>query len=301
MLWLFVVIFAYFLLAINALIDRHLLSGPIPGPRIYACFIGLLSSIALLLFIPFGFSIPSLNIILISIFAGILFVFALLSLYSAFQKFEASRIIPSVGAIMPLFTLAITYLFFREEISFGFWEVISFIFLILGSILISFDKKTSITLNSLKISIIIAFLFSLYFILSKIVYIDQGFVSGFVWMRIGVFLTGISFLLFPDVRQEIFKKRKSFKLKTMKLFLLNQSMGASATLLQSWAIALAPFGCLAFINALAGTKYIFLLCLAVLFAWKIPYFVREKMTKKILFQKIMAVALISLGLIIFTF
>ena len=124
MLWLIAAIGAYFLFAITALFDRHLLSGHIPGPRVYACFVGILSIFALFL-IPFGFTIPCLEIIGISLLAGAIFILACLSFYSALQKFEASRIVPCVGGILPLFTLCLSYIIFGEQISLDIWNIIS--------------------------------------------------------------------------------------------------------------------------------------------------------------------------------
>jgi drug/metabolite transporter (DMT)-like permease len=298
MLWLIATIVAYFLFAITALVDKHLLSGPIPGPKIYAFYTGILSIFVLFL-IPFGFIIPSIDIIAISFLAGAIFIIAILFFYSALQKFEASRIVPCVGGMLPLFMLVLSYLFFKEQISLGIWEFLSFALLVSGSVLISFQKKGSITLNSLKISILIAFLFSLCFILFKIVYLKQPFLSGFIWIRIGSVLIALCFLIFKDVRQEIFKKRVVFKPKTAKILFFNQSCGAGGSILQSWAISLVPLGFLSFISALEGVKYIFLLCLVALFAWKLPHFVKEKMSKQIFLQKFVAVLLISLGLILF--
>ena len=298
MLWLVAAIVAYFLFAITVIIDRYLLSGPIPGPKIYACFVGILSVFALFL-IPFGFTIPPLWVVGISFLAGAVFVFACCALYFALQKFEASRIIPCIGGILPLFTLLLTYLIFKEHIFLDLWNIISFALLVSGSILITFGKRHSVTISSIKISIIVAFLFSLFFVLSKTVYLEQPFLSGFIWIRIGSFFTGLCFLLFANVREEIFHKQISFKPRTAKIFFFNQSCGAGGSLLQSWAISLVPIGFLAFIDALAGVKYIFLLGLTVLFATKLPHFVKEKISKKILAQKIVAVLLISLGLIFF--
>jgi len=51
MLWIFIIITAYLIFAINALIDNYLLLGP-PNPKSYAFYIGTLGIIALVL-IPF--------------------------------------------------------------------------------------------------------------------------------------------------------------------------------------------------------------------------------------------------------
>ena len=82
------------------------------------------------------------------------------------------------------------------------------------------------------------------------------------------------------------------------IFLFNQGIGAGAFILQNWAIALVPLGFLAFINALEGTKYLFLLIFTILLALKFPKILKEEISKKILFQKIIAILLIGGGLVL---
>ena len=306
MFWIIAAIFSYFLFGATALIDRYLVRGPIPGPRVYVFYVGI-SSIFVLFLIPFAnFLIPSIKEICISFSAGAILILALYSAFWALRKFEASRIIPAVGGILPLFTLVLTYLFFGQQISWNLLDLFSFALLISGSILITYKpsspymRKGKLTIpKSFQISVVIALLFSLYFILSKMVYLEQLFWSGFIWIRLGAVLATLFFLFSKEVREEIFKKRASFKIKTAKVFFLNQFLGAGGTILQSWAIALVPFGFLAFINALEGTRYIFLLILTILISSKFPQVIKEDISKKALFQKLAAIFLISLGLIIF--
>jgi hypothetical protein len=306
MFWIIAAIFAYFLFAITALIDRYLVRGPIPGARVYAFYVGI-SSIFVLFLIPFtDFLIPAAKEISVSFLAGAIFLFALFSAFWALRRFEASRIIPAVGGILPLFTLGLTYLFFEQQISWNLLELFSFGLLISGSILITYKppsphiQKAKLTIpKSFQISVIIALLFALYFFLSKMVYLEQPFWRGFIWIRLGIFFTALFFLLSKEVRKEIFKKQISFKKETAKLFISNQCLAAGGSILQSWAIALAPLGFLAFINALEGTRYIFLLILTILVSLKFPWAIKEDISKKALRQKFAAIFLISLGLIIF--
>ena len=154
-------------------------------------------------------------------------------------------------------------------------------------------------------SAIAAFLFSLTFILAKLVYLEQSFWSGFIWMRIGGFFTGICFLFFVEVRKELFKTRSILRPKTYQIFFFNQGLGALAFVLQNWAVALAPIACIAVINALAGVQYALVLIYTVLVSlispgWAEKHGLKEKITRKILFQKIFAILLVISGLVILT-
>jgi drug/metabolite transporter (DMT)-like permease len=300
MLWLIIAISAYFLFAIVVLGDKYLLSG-LPNPKSYSFYVGVLGILVLFL-IPFvGFSIPEISQILLSLLAGAVFIFALFGLYTGLENFEASRIVPAIGGLLPLFTFGLVYLFScgKEVLTFG--DLPAFILLIFGSCLITFKKGKSITSKSLKLSVITALLFALAFVLAKFVYLSQPFWSGFIWMRIGGFLAAICFIFTREVKKEIFERKFTFQKKTGTFFLLNQTMAAGAFILQNWAIALAPLGFLAFINALEGTKYVFLLIFTTSLSLAQPLWVKkvglkEEISRKILFQKIMAILLIGGGL-----
>jgi drug/metabolite transporter (DMT)-like permease len=308
MFWLTITILGYFLLALVAIIDKILLAGPIPKPKVYAFYVGVLGILALVL-IPFGFDIPDLIGIGLAFLSGGLWVFALIALYSALRRYEASRVIPAIGGMLPLLTLSFSYLFSwqagREIEGFNSLKILSFLLLILGSVLINWEKGKAITKKSLQLSILAALLFSLSFTTAKLVYLEQSFVSGFIWMRIGGFLIALLFIFSKDVREELFNKLKTEnrkplfkKPKIAVLFLFNQGMGATAGVLQNLAIYSAPMAYLAFINALEGTRYVFLLILTIILSLKFPRILSEKISKPILLQKTFAIILIAAGLVI---
>ena len=300
MSWVLITIFAYFLFAITAIIDKYLISGPIPNPKVYVFYMGVLSIFVLLL-VPFGFSIPEPLILLLALLAGAIRIFGSFGFFSALALFETSRVVPAIGGVLPIFTFLLTYFFSGGKEVFNPLEILAFISLVAGTVLISLEKRKSITLKSLQISVLTAFLISLSFLLSKFVYLNQPFWSGFIWIMMGSFLMSFYFFFSKEVKKELFQTKISFKPKTAKIFLTNQVMGASAFILQNWAIALVPLGFLAFVNALEGTKYVFLLIFTILLSLKLPQILKEEISRKILFQKIIAILLIGLGLSLIAF
>ena len=295
MLWLIVTISSYFLFAIVALIDKYLLGGRIPSPKVYAFYVGILGIWALVL-IPLGFLIPEPLIIVLSLFAGAIFIISLFAFFYTLSLFEASRVVPAIGGFLPLFAFVLTYLFSSGKETLSFPEIIAFLLLVLGSVIITWQRSKNISLKSLQISALAALLGALAFVLIKHVYLFQPFWSGLIWMRIGGFLGAGFFLFSKEVREEIFIKRISFKPKTAGIFLFDQLMGSGAGLLQNWAIFLAPLAYVAIITALQGVEYVFLLIFAVLLSLKFPKILKEKVSREILLQKIVAILLIGGGL-----
>jgi len=297
--WLLAAILSYLIFALVVLIDKYLLAGPIPSPKVYVFYIGALGILVLFLAPFVGFSVPQPSQIILSLLAGAIFIYGLFWFYKALRDFEASRVVPAIGGILPLFTLGLVYIFSAGKETLGYFEFFAFILLILGSILITYERSKKISFQSLRISAIAAFFLALSFVLTKYVYLAQPFWSGFIWIRIGSFLMAIFFfLLFKEIREEIFKKKVSFKKRTIGIFLSNQAMGAGAGILQNWAIFLAPLVYVAIINALQGIQYAFLLVFIIFLSLKFPKILKEEISRKLLLQKIIAILLIGGGLVL---
>jgi len=297
MTWLLVTISAYFLLAVVFLIDKYLLSKEIPNPVLYSFFIGL-SGVLLLPLIPFiDFVIPNIPHIILSFLAGVSSVAGLYWFFKALKDFEASRVVPAVGGLVPLFSFFFVYIFSLGKETLSLPGVIAFALLVAGSFLITLEKGKSITLKSLKLCLISSFFYALSFVLAKYVYLSQPFLSGLVWIRIGGVLMALAFfILFPDLKKEIFKKKIAVKNRTAGLFIGNQIAGAGGGLLQNWAIALAPLAYVSIISALQGVQYVFLLIITVFLSLKLPQIIKEEIDRKTLLQKAVAILLIGGGL-----
>ena len=303
MLWLWITISFYFILAIVFLGDKYLLTGAVPKPEVYTFYIGL-SWILVLFLIPFHFAhfyVPRLNQIIISLLAGASYIYGIFWFNKSLCKFEASRVVPAIGAFSPIFTFLIIYLFSSEKQTFSSSGIVAFLLLIFGSVLITSEKQKSINLESLKNSLLAAILFSISFILTKYVYLgQQSFWNGFIWIKFGGVLAAFLFLIFyKGVKGEVFKKREAFPKKTFSLFIFNQSLGAVSNMLQNYAFAIAPLSYIAIIQALQGTQYAFLLIFTVLISLKFPGFIKEEISRKILTQKVIAILFIAVGIAIF--
>lgn len=299
MSWLIVSILSYLVLAIVYLADKYLLTGPIPNPKVYAFYIGVLGILFLILAPFLGFHIPEVRQIILGLLAGAFFIYGLFWLFKALQLFEPSRVVPAVGGILPIFSFLLIYLFLGGKEILKSWEFLAFVLLILGSVLITYQKTKRITLRSLKISAIAALFLAFYFVSAKYVYMEQPFWSGFFWIRIGAFFMALGFLLTPGLRKELSETTANFQKKTAGIFLFNQVAGAGAHVLQNWAIALAPLAYIPIINTLQGTQYVFLLVFAILFSFKFPQILKEEISKEVIFQKLLAILLIGGGLTLF--
>jgi drug/metabolite transporter (DMT)-like permease len=294
MLWLVVIILAYFLLAISAMGDEYLLNGK-PNPKNYSFYTGSLG-VLILLMIPFvGFTMPSPILLIIGLLAGVIFLIANFFYFTALEKFDLSRVAPAMGAFLPISTFLIIFFLEGSSIT-SFWQITAFLLLVLGSVLITIKAGKSFSFKGLLIAGFAAFLFSMSFVLSKHLYSQMPFWSALMIMRVGSLLIAMWFIFTKEVRDELFHKKPTFQKKSGLVFVGNQIAGASAYILQSWAVALVPLAFLPFINALEGIKYVFILLFVPVLAKFIPQLCQEKNTTKSIIQKAISIIIICIGL-----
>ncbi len=294
MTWLFTAVSAYSLLAFSALIDKVLLKPKnIDHPAVYAFSIGAISILALA-FIPFvDFSLPGFNQALWALAGGAVSLFALYFYYRSADNQEISRVVPALAGFVPVFTFLGSYLFLGELLAGK--NLFAFLVLVAGGVLASYESSIGVFKNNRNLGrqITAALFFSASFIISKYIFEQSGFWSGFIWIRLGVFLTAALFLAFSKPRQLILEKIKQPRAETSHLFLAGQSFGVLGAFLQNYAISLSS---VVLVQALESVKYAVLLTVVFLTTVFKPGFLRERVSAKILIQKISAIILIGLGL-----
>jgi hypothetical protein len=287
--------------------DKYLLSGALLNPKTYVFYVGVLGGGAAVVLFAFGFVIiPETSILILGLVAGVMRAFFLFALFNALRLFEASRIVPALGGILPLFILSFVLFFTGDTAIFLPPNALAFMLLVAGAVGISFVKDGRITAQSIAYASLAAFLCASSFFFSKFVYDAQPFLSGLAWLLGGGFLMSLVFLASNEVRKEVsgtFLNRKkpapsSAKGFPLWVFLGNQVAGGSAVFLQNLAIALVPLGFLSFVSAMAGVQYLFLFVFALFLSRRFPSILREEVSRSILIQKVISTLLIGAGLML---
>jgi len=300
MSWIFLTIFANFLSALVSITDKYIVSNTKLKPISYTFYSGIFQ-ILYILIIPFmGFHVPEFRYLLLGVFDGALFIFTLLIFYKALRIGEASRVVPTVGASVPIFTASLAYIILGEKLT--AWQFISFVFLVLGGVLISskFSKGKMIAIKGVLIAIFAGFLFALYYTLMKLLYFNVRFFDAFLIIQIGGFLGSTFLLLSKKHRIEIFNIPSTISRGTTNVMLPAKLLAAFSALILNYAISIEGSK-ITVINALQAVQYGFLLLLAVILSKKIPSLFHEQLSRNIITQKIISIILISVGLYFLTF
>jgi uncharacterized membrane protein len=134
--------------------------------------------------------------------------------------------------------------------------------------------------------------FALFWVTTKYLFLGTDFISGLIWVRVGVAIIALTLLLSKRNRTIIFSETKESKPQTTKFFILSRVLNAAGSLFIYGAVYL---GSISIVNALQGLQYLFVLILAILLFKKIPS-IKEQFSKEFLIQKIVAIVLICTGL-----
>lgn len=316
MSWFLITIIAYLLLAVAAVIDKTMLKKNVLSPISYTFSIAVLGGVLMLLVIPFGFGIPNILTLIVSLIAGAAFVWALILMFKALEKDDATRVAPMIGGLVPVFVFILAWYVLEESLTCN--QYVAFIFLIIGTFLISLDfqkhgawawlknkmgMKNKLVLPQIRKTLWIALpaslLFGISHVLTKFVYSNTEFLTGFIWTRLGSFLA-IMLLLVSiknrDIIKKDFKKNKKQPKQTKATgirFLFGQLCGGGGALLLQYAIFL---GSVTLVNALQGVQYIFIFLLVAILTVSLPKLLKEKFTKELVIQKVVAILIIAVGL-----
>lgn len=319
-MWLFASLFAYFINAGVYVADKFLLSKKIHSSIAYAFYVGIWSvfNVVLLFFWPWT---PNLQELTLDLLAGFLFLVTLVFWYKALHQSETSSVVPIVGALVPIFSFILSFVFLGEILSKQ--HLLAFIILIFGGILISIKrakiylyKKVITRLREIIGDIVgnvpagaqptsrllinavtAAIFFSVYYVLIKYIYSHQPFIGSFVYSRLGSFVGVILMLFVPDWRRVIVKQQKGAKTpKNLFFFLIVRLLASAAFIMINWAISL---GNVAIVNALQGAQYLFLFLIILVTSAKFPKILNEKLDGSVFLQKLIGTIMVCLGLYLF--
>lgn len=302
--WFWISISAYLLLAFASITDKFLLNR-IKNSWSYTVFVCLAGSIVVVA-APWILQWPGWNLFLVDASAALAFILALFFLYESLRKGEAAQILVFIGSATPIFSFIFSLISGEK---FLLSQMYGMLFLVSGALLIAairpehnFFQRVLGKLDfergprPIVFGVLSALFYSIYFIISKEAYAGQGFLSGFVWVRIIIAIFIVLTFLLPilrnKVREDIVRMKKGSG-NNPYLMLFNQGVGASGFILQNWAISL---GAVAVVNALQGVQYGFLIIATSLLSRFFPNIFPKNSSRSSWIKKIAAIILISIGL-----
>jgi len=294
--------------ALVAILDKYIVSDEnlLPRPFVYAFYTCIFTSAWVLVyflgFIPglpeLGFptfsninTSPTLEVVALSFLAAYTFFIALVSMYDALRRADASNVMPVIGSISALATFGFSYLLLDIKLSDNF--TIGVTILAVGTLLVA---QTLPRLNTVIQVVHSGLFFAMHYITMKGLFNLVGFDAGFFWSRIGFVLFTLSLLLVPVYFEKVKKTTKAVTKKTGFIISANKILAGIAAFVLLKATHL---GDPAVVQALGGLQYVFILFLSVFLAkWLPKTATGHELKPKVTFQRLLYVVVILVGFVV---
>jgi len=307
MSWILLATIGQFLNAIVAIFDKYIVSDEkmLPRPFVYAFYTCLFTGswivVYLFGYLPFlqeyGFpsftnvETPTLTVVAMSFLAAYTFFIALVSMYDALKRSDASNALPIIGSISAMASFGLTYLFFDGELNENF--IIGVVLLAVGTALVAQTLPRATTVLQVVHS---GLFFALHYITMKGLFMETSFDDGFFWSRIGFVLFTLSLLLVPayldKVRQQTVETSRRAGVVVFGVKLLAGI--ASFMLLKA-----THLGEVSVVQALGGLQYVFILLISIMFAQWLPEAATDRDTRPaVSFRRLLYVVVILVGFIV---
>lgn len=302
MSWILLAIIGHLSNAVTFIIDKTLLSSTWKTSATYAALISTLSAVVILAS-PWVQSWPTGQALVSSTIFGVAFVGSVWAFFEALRRAEASRVVPIVGSLNPLFTLFGSILVLGEHLSAK--SKSGFVLLLIATFFLARGSKHSrVDGKTIGLAIIAAILFAISSIAGKDAFSHATFLGVLIASRIAAAGVGVLIgLSVKGARREILsmikpkKSRTSSKPTLLWLTFIGQASGSLGFILVNVAIAQ---GSASIVNALQAVQYAAIVLVAWLGGKRLQTLLQEDTSRKVLVQKGMAILLVALGLWLIT-
>ena len=307
MSWILIAVAGYFLLAIEAVISKGLLTGRIKNWQSYSVYVGLLSAVGFLVALGGIFDEKwrllwtDWGTFVVAIFSGVIFFIGLIFLYRSLQFSAASRVYVLYGAVVTAASYLLGGFLINER--HDLVDLFGIILLLIGGVMISYKFYKNKFFSTYKYVIVSGILIAFSLVFLKHVYDVQNFVSGYVYSRLGMFLAALIFLILPLPEKNVhFSHEKTKRTKKEHgldalAILCAKTIAGLGTILTYYAISL---GSVTIVNALVSVQYLFTFLLVIILGFYFHSLKENLGFKNIIFKSlgvlvvILGVALISI-------
>jgi drug/metabolite transporter (DMT)-like permease len=305
--WILLATLGQFLNAIVAIFDKYIVSDEnvLPKPFVYAFYSCLVTGFWVLIYalayipgltnvgIPSLANVesPTIHVVALSFLAAYTFFIALVSMYDALKRADASSTMPIIGSISALSSFGLSYLFLDATLSDNF--VVGVILLSVGTLLVAQTlPKLSVVLQVLHSGLF----FALHYITMKGLFLETSFDDGFVWSRVAFVLFTLSLLLVPAYLDKIRKQTSTTTKKTGLIVIFAKALAGVAAFM---LLKATDMGEVSVVQALDGLRYVFILVLSILFAsWLPDTAVDKDMRPKVFWRKMLYIVVILTGFVV---
>jgi len=289
--WLIFALIGHTFWTLCILLNKVLITKYFNNILVYAAFVGLVNAIPWL-YIPFKpIAIPDVSWLIITLFTGFIYPYALIPYLKALAIEEVSRVAP-LWRVSPLFTFIFALIFLGEQLS--YYELIAFFLLLWGGFLLSVRqiKDTIKISDAFYLMLLASFFFAIYHTMVKYVYEHLNYYDGFMLIRLGAVCGGLMLLSIKRLRMEGFAIFSQMPASIKVVVLIYGISNVIWHVFLNFAISIAP---VSLVSASAGFQPIMILLMTWVLSTFYPNVLQEDFTGKVLIQKLVAILLLIMG------
>lgn len=307
MTWILLATAGQFLNAIVAIADKYIVSDErvLPKPFVYAFYSCLVTGGWIVIFflgwipglsdlgVPTLESVktPTIQVVGMAFLAAYTFFIALVSMYDALRRADASSTMPIIGSVSALSTFGLSYLFLDASLHDNF--IIGIVLLAVGTLLVA---QTLPRVNVIIQVFHSGLFFALHYITMKGLFQETSFEDGFFWSRIGFVLFTLSLLLIPAYFEKIKNQTVHTSRRAGVLVLFTKVIAGVAAFM---LLKATDLGDVSVVQALGGLQYVFILLIGLLFAQWLPETATDRdIRPQVFFRRVLYVVVILVGFVV---
>jgi uncharacterized membrane protein len=288
------------------LVERFFKESDVAVLLVFTALIGILLLPIIWYYEPTVIS-PSAGSIALIIFAGILYMTALLLYLQALQSEEASVVAPFFQA-GPLFGYVLAYFVLGETLS--PLQMAGGVLIIIGALIVSIRFAPShpspasgggegrgFKARLALLMLACGFIMALASLIFKVFAIRVEFWTTTFWMFVGEGIFGAALLMIPSYRKQFIALVRANTAALLSINASNELINLGGGLGSRYALLFAP---LSIVQAIGSTTTLFVFAFGIVLSVFFPGFGREDLSGRDLAQKGMAAILVAIGVALVT-
>lgn len=279
---------------INNYIDKFFLAKYNISPIVITIYNGIFGFLAgVIILFSTGIYRTDLKSLLIILSSGFLTNTYILPYFKALEKDEASRVIP-LFQFTSIFVLILSFMFLGEILQIK--QYVGSLLIIIGAFLVSLQRLNFKILNlrpAFWYMMLSSFLLGISLVLYKFGVREIPFWHTLPYEGFGMALGALAIFLYRDNKKDFIKETKRFDKNIYALMSINETVYILARYTTYFALSLVSAS---IVNVLGGFQPIFVFTYGIILSLWFPQILKEVISKKLIFQKIISIIIIIAGL-----
>jgi len=296
--WFFIALVGPFLWSISCVVDKFLVEKFGRGHHgsgalaLYSSLVGIFAAGIIAIFTRNILNIPNLDKLLL-ILTGMLSITWIILYLFTLEIEEVSATAPWF-LLVPIFGYILGNIFLGENLTTN--QIMGSFITLIGVFIISIDfagEKTKIKVKPALYMFIVSLIVAIIGVIFKFVTIEGNFWVSSFWEYVGLGLAGIIIFIFSKkYRNDFFLMNRVGGLKIFIINITSEIITVIGNLFTNFAILLAP---ITMVYLVESFQPAILLFLTILGTKLFPKIIQEKLHKKVLIPKTIAIIIIILG------